>query len=83
MVAAKAKGNRATVEFRFKLRQDGAATAFETGMFKYTVIEKSGERKSIHVPFEQLMAKVNGRWVILMERQLAAGTEEDWKRLGK
>ena len=34
MVAAKAKGNRATVEFRFARRQDDATTAFEAGMFR-------------------------------------------------
>jgi hypothetical protein len=38
MVAAKAKGNRATVEFRFSRRQDDATTAFEAGIFRYTVI---------------------------------------------
>ena len=42
MVAAKAKGNRATVEFRFSRRQDDATTAFDAGIFRYTVIEKSG-----------------------------------------
>jgi len=52
MVAAKAKGNRATVEFRFSRRQDDAATAFEAGIFKYTVIEKSGTMTSKFYPFE-------------------------------
>jgi len=42
MAAAKAKGNRASVEFRFTQRLDNATTAFDAGLFKYTVIEKSG-----------------------------------------
>ena len=55
MVAAKARGDRATVEFRFSLRQDGATTAFEAGIFKYTVIAKSGVSTPQFVPFEALL----------------------------
>jgi hypothetical protein len=71
MVAAKAKGNRATVEFRFSRRQDDATTAFEAGIFRYTVIEKSGTRTSKCYPFEALLGKTNGKWRVLMERQFA------------
>ncbi len=83
MVAAKAKGNRATVEFRFVRRQDDATTAFETGMFKYTVIEKSGASSSKFYPFEQLLAKTNGKWRVLMERQFAEVTQDAWDKLPK
>ena len=83
MVAAKAKGNRATVEFRFVRRQDDATTAFETGMFKYTVIEKSGASSSKFYPFEQLLAKTNGKWRVLMERQFAEVTQDAWNKLPK
>ena len=83
MVAAKAKGNRATVEFRFVRRQDDATTAFETGMFKYTVIEKSGASNSKVYPFEQLMVKTNGKWRVLMERQFAEVTQDAWDKLPK
>ena len=83
MVAAKAKGNRATVEFRFARRQDDTTTAFETGMFKYTVIEKSGASSSKFYPFEQLMAKTNGTWRVLMERQFAEVTQDSWDKLPK
>lgn len=51
MVAAKAKGNRASVEFRFTQRLDNATTAFDAGLFKYTVIEKSGAASSKYYPF--------------------------------
>ena len=81
MVAAKAKGNRAEVEFRFSRRTDNPSTAFESGMFKYTVIEKSGARTSKVYPFEQLLAKVNGKWRILMERQFAEVAEAEWEKL--
>ena len=83
MVAAKAKGNRATVEFRFVRRQDDATTAFETGMFRYTVIEKSGASSSKFYPFEQLMAKTNGKWRVLMERQFAEVTRMRGNKLPK
>ena len=81
MVAAKAKGNRAEVEFRFSRRTDNPSTAFESGMFRYTVIEKSGAKTSKIYPFEQLLAKVNGKWRILMERQFAEVAEAEWEKL--
>jgi hypothetical protein len=83
MVAAKAKGNSATVEFRFSRRQDDAATAFEAGIFKYTVIEKSGTRTSKFYPFEALLGKANGKWRVLMERQFAEVTQAEWNKLAK
>jgi len=83
MVAAKAKGNRATVEFRFTQRLDNATTAFDSGLFKYTVIEKSGATRSNYYPFEMLLAKVNGQWRILMERQFAEVSQTEWDKLAK
>ena len=83
MVAAKAKGNRATVEFRFSRRQDDTATAFEAGIFKYTVIEKAGGSHPRFYPFEELLAKMSGKWRVLMERQFAEVTEQEWNNLPK
>lgn len=83
MVAAKARGDKATVEFRFSLRQDDSTTAFEAGIFKYTVITKAGVSKPQFVPFEALLVKTNGTWRVLMERQLAAVTQAEWDRLAK
>jgi ketosteroid isomerase-like protein len=81
MVAAKAKGSTATVEFRFSRRQDDATTAFEAGIFKYTVVEKSGASRPTFYPFEELLAKTDGRWRVLMERQFAEVTQEEWDKL--
>jgi hypothetical protein len=83
MVAAKAKGNRATVEFRFSQRQDNTTTAFDRGLFKYTVIEKSGASSSKYYPFEILLAKSNGKWLILMERQFAEVSQDAWDKLAR
>jgi ketosteroid isomerase-like protein len=83
MAAAKAKGNRATVEFRFTQRINNATTAFDAGLFKYTVIEKSGATSSKHYPFEMLLAKTDGKWLILMERQFAEVSREAWDKLPK
>ena len=83
MVAAKAKGNKAAVEFRFSRRQDDATTAFEMGIFKYTVIEKSGTRTSKFYPFEALLGKANGKWRVLMERQFAEVTQAEWDKLAR
>ena len=81
MVTNKAKGTKATVSFRFPKRLDGPASAFESGIFKYTTIDKAGASTPGYYPFEQLMVKIDGRWRILMERQFAMVTEAEWSKL--
>ena len=83
MVAAKARGDKATVEFRFSRRQDDRTTALEAGIFKYTVIAKSGTATPKFYPFEELLVKTNGKWRVLMERQFAEVTQEAWNQLPK
>lgn len=83
MAAAKARGDKATVEFRFSRRQDDSTTAFEAGIFKYTVIAKSGLSTPKFYPFEMLLAKTNGKWLVLMERQFAEVTADAWDKLKK
>ena len=78
MVDNKSKGIRATVEFRFTKRQDDVQTAFETGVFKYTVIDKAGVSTPSYRRLEALLVKRQGKWRILMERQLDAVTEKEW-----
>ena len=81
MVAAKARGDKATVAFRFSRRQDDSTTAFEAGIFKYTVIAKSGASTPKFYPFEELLVKTNGKWRVLMERQFAEVTQDAWDKL--
>ena len=81
MVSNKAKGTTATVAFRFKLRQDGATSAFETGIFNYATRDKAGVSTPGYYPFEELLVKKDGRWQILMERQFAGVTEAEWAKL--
>jgi ketosteroid isomerase-like protein len=81
MVAAKTRGDKATVAFRFSRRQDDSTTAFEAGIFKYTVIAKSGAMTPKFYPFEELLVKTNGKWHVLMERQFAEVTQDAWDKL--
>jgi len=83
MVAARARGDKATVEFRFSRRQDDSTTAFEAGIFKYTVIARSGASTSKFYPFEELLLKTDGKWRVLMERQFDVVTQEAWDKLAK
>ncbi|NIM02080.1 MAG: SgcJ/EcaC family oxidoreductase [Acidobacteria bacterium] len=78
MVEMKAAGTTAKVAFRFTERQVDEHTAFEVGMFKYTATTKSGESTSYHVPFEALLVKKDGRWLMMMERQHAQVGEDAW-----
>ena len=81
MQEAERAGTSATVSFRFTQRQDDEKTAFEAGMFKYTTTEPSGARTSYHVPFEVLLVNKDGKWLIVMERQLEAADEAAWAAL--
>jgi len=83
MVAARARGDKATVEFRFSRRQDDSTTAFEAGIFKYTVIARSGASTPKFYPFEELLVKTDGKWRVLMERQFDLVTEDAWDKLAK
>lgn len=78
IVANKSKGIRASVEFRFSKRQDNAETAFETGIFKYTVTDKAGVSTPRYRRLEALLVKSGGKWRIVMERQLEATDEAGW-----
>jgi ketosteroid isomerase-like protein len=81
MVANKAKGISATVEFRFSQRQDDAETAFETGMFNYATKDKAGVSSPRYIRMEALLVKVGGKWKLVMERQLEAVDEAAWNAL--
>ena len=81
MVTAKAKGVRASVEFRFTTRQDDATTAFEAGAFRYATTDQAGVTTPGYVRFEALLVKGPAGWQIVMERQLEAITESAWNAL--
>ena len=81
MVEAEKVGTTAKVSFRFTSRQDGKETAFETGLFKYTSTTAGGEETSYRVRFEALLVKKNGKWLMLMERQLGSADEAAWEAL--
>ncbi len=81
IVVAKKNGIRATVEFRFASRRDDATTAFETGIFKYTTTDRAGVTTPRYVELEALLVKHNGKWLLVMERQLESTTEAAWNAL--
>ena len=81
IMTAKAKGVRATVEFRFSSRHDDATTAFETGIFKGTTTDQAGAATPRYIELEALLVKHDGRWRVVMERQLEPTTEAAWNAL--
>jgi len=81
METMKGNGSHAAVAFRFALRQDGAETAFESGMFNYAVTDSAGATTRFIIPFEALLVRKNGRWLIVMEHQLAAADEATWNAM--
>lgn len=74
-------GNSARVEFRFAQRQASETTAFETGIFKYVAVDRSGEENVSYISFESLLIKPGDRWLFMMERQLDASDQAGWDAL--
>ena len=83
MEQARLEGTSASVSFRFESRRDDDETAFERGIFRYVETDKNGLEEPVFVPFEALLVKKDGSWLILMERQLAATDESAWDALGR
>ena len=83
MVAARARGDKATVEFRFSRRQDDSATAFEAGILSTPSSPSLVQSTSKFYPFEELLVKTNGKWRVLMERQFDLVTQDAWDKLAK
>lgn len=74
---------KASVEFRFSERISDKTTAHETGIFKYRSGRQGEEFSTAFIHFEALSIKTESGWKILMERQLAVATEEEWKNLNE
>ena len=71
---------KASVEFRFSRRIGDATTAHETGIFRYSTIDKEGKRKDDYIHFEGLLIK-GDKWKIMMEYQKSRATEDEWDKL--
>ena len=72
----------AGVAFRFTDRLHDGTTAFETGIFRYTLSPEEGEDVLALVHFEGLLVKKDGRWLLVMERQKAPATDAEWAAAG-
>lgn len=81
MVKLKDEGSSASVEFRFAHRFDDPDTAFEQGLFRYVIVPANGPEQVVIAEFESLLIKKDGRWVIVMERQLGPVDEAAWEAL--
>jgi len=69
---------KASVEFRFTVRQNDETTAHETGIFHYTANPEEGEASEQFLHFEALLAKKDG-WKMMMEYQKSPATREEWE----
>ena len=81
MAVNKGKGIRASVALRFSKRQDDAETAYESGMFRYTLTDRAGVSTPRYRRFEALLVKTAGKWRVLMERQLEVADEASWNAI--
>ncbi len=81
MKQATVNGSTASVSFRFATRQDDETTAFETGIFKYSAIDSTGNETLMFMNFETLLVKKENRWLFVMERQLNETDNASWEAL--
>ena len=77
----KSGDRKSSAKFRFSSRYSDETTAHETGMLLYEFSTKDGKKGNEYVFLEALLLKRDGKWLIMMEYQKAAGTVEDWNKL--
>lgn len=77
----KNEGGKATLAFRFKNRLINDTTSFETGIYRYATIDKSGKEKVYLAHFEDLNVKKSGKWLTIMENQTAKASIDEWNEL--
>lgn len=75
------EGGSAIISLRFSSRKISETTAFETGIFRYTTIDKAGAEITYYQHIQYLNVKKNGQWLTLMEYQLTRATEAEWNAL--
>lgn len=71
------------VAFRFNQRLHDENTAFESGVFLFQNPNKEGEVLNHYIQFEFLLVRESGRWLILMEKQKARVTKDEWDAAGE
>lgn len=76
--AGKASSN---VEFRFSERIGDETTAYETGIFYFTLKDETGKFVESYYNMEALLVKKDESWMLVMENQIAPATKEDWEAL--
>jgi hypothetical protein len=81
-VDTKAGKTQNSVEFRFSQRVGDENTAHETGIFGFQSNDGSANtapRRYIH--FDALLVKKDNAWLLVMEYQKSAASEEEWELL--
>jgi ketosteroid isomerase-like protein len=68
----------AGVEFRLTQRLHDAATAHETGIFRYFSKTPTGQESVAMIHFRGLLVKKAGVWLMMMEYQGAPATDAEW-----
>lgn len=76
----KAGENDVAVAFRFSQRFGDTTTAHETGIFRFTTLT-DGQPSEQYIPFEGLLIKREGIWLLLMEYQKEAVDAVQWRNL--
>ncbi|NQZ80229.1 MAG: hypothetical protein HRT52_04355 [Colwellia sp.] len=74
-------GGFARVKFRFLKRIVNETTSFESGIYRYSMVDKLGTEQVFYAHFEDLNVKKDGKWLTIMEHQTKSATEQEWNDL--
>ena len=74
-------GGHATLAFRFNKRIVNEFSAFESGIYRYSTIDKLGKETVFYAHFQDLNIKKKGNWLTMMENQTAKATKQQWLSL--
>ena len=75
-------GGKAKLRMRFKDRKVNDSTAYETGVYHYRTVDKDNKVLfEYYMNFADLNVKVNGKWQMIMERNVKRSTPEEFNAL--
>jgi len=69
----------ASVAFRFTQRLHDETTAYETGIFRYTLTPAGSNPRIATIHFEGMLVRKDGTWLLVMEYQKRPATDEEWE----
>ena len=76
-----AEGGYASLQMRFKNRVTTQGSSFESGIYHYRTVDQNRKVTDYYAHFEDLNVLKDGKWLIMMERNVKQATSAEFERL--